>query len=447
MKKLVGWDKFIEEIADEFDIKDGHIRKVFLAKFAYENKSKSNTEICKLIDGLSLENYIRQNTLIYSQFINLPNGYPELEGYRHRFEPLLNWLERTRYPLWLMSYDSIPSNPYYIERSPIESDCYQELLQPGAFLRIKAPRQMGKTWLLEQILTQLQRKGYLTLRYDFRLKDREVFSDYGQFSHSFCAGIGELLNKSDCLDKYWSKNLGFNQNITRYFERYLLQTVDKDKPMVLALDSFDCVFEQEQIAVDFCRLLRGWHDKSRQGKGSNKIWQHLQLVIVHSTDVYSNLNINSSPLAGVGKIVLLPQFTLEQVQKLSQCYQLDLNDDRIKELIKLVGGHPYLITTSFEHLTHPQVEISWQEFLQLAPTDAPPFGDHLRQLLWPLKQHPELATAFAETISSPQPIPLQSDYGFKLYGMGLVNIEGNNYEPKCNLYRQYFSTHLNEIAS
>ncbi|MEY2833180.1 MAG: hypothetical protein RLZZ574_2439, partial [Cyanobacteriota bacterium] len=53
--------------------------------------------------------------------------------------------------------------------------------------------------------------------------------------------------------------------------------------------------------------------------------------------------------------------------------------------------------------------------------------------------------AFTEIVSASQPIPLQSDYGFKLLSMGLVNLEGNNYSPKCNLYRQYFSTHLDEM--
>ena len=444
MKKLEGWNKFIEDIADEFEIRGRHIRKVFLVRFAYENKDKNNEEICQLIDGLSSENYIRQNTLIYRKFTKSKDGYPELKDYQHKFEPLLNWLEQERYPLWLMGYDSIPSNPYYIERSPVESDCYQELLQPGAFLRIKAPRQMGKTWLLEQILTQLNRKGYLALRYDFGLEDAKVFGDYCQFALSFCAGISELLSIPDCPDKYWSKNLGFNQNITRYFEKSFLPTIDK--PIVLALDRFDCVFEHEQIAINFCKLLRGWHDRAQQSDRRGKIWRQLRLIVVHSTDVYSELSINSSPLAGVGKVVFLPQFTLKQVQKLSQCYQLKLTDNQIQELMTLVGGHPYLITTSFEYLTNPLVKITWQEFLQLAPTDAPPFGNHLRQLLWTLRQHPELATAFAETISSPQPIPLQSDYGFKLHGMGLVDIEGNNYEAKCNLYRQYFLTHLNEIT-
>jgi hypothetical protein len=35
-------------------------------------------------------------------------------------------------------------SPFYIERLPIESDCYEEIEQPGALIRIKAPKQIGK---------------------------------------------------------------------------------------------------------------------------------------------------------------------------------------------------------------------------------------------------------------------------------------------------------------
>jgi hypothetical protein len=48
-------------------------------------------------------------------------------------------------------------------------------------------------------------------------------------------------------------------------------------------------------------------------------------------------------------------------------------------------------------------------------------------------------------VTSKQPISLSSECGFKLQSMGLVNLDGDKYSPKCNLYRQYFSVHLEEI--
>ncbi|GGA41752.1 hypothetical protein CYANOKiyG1_60260 [Okeania sp. KiyG1] len=46
----------------------------------------------------------------------------------------------------------------YIERQPIESICYQTILQPGALIPIKAPCKMGKTLLLNQIVNYTRQK-------------------------------------------------------------------------------------------------------------------------------------------------------------------------------------------------------------------------------------------------------------------------------------------------
>ena len=46
----------------------------------------------------------------------------------------------------------------YVKRPPIEADCYAEILQPGALIRIKAPRQMGKTSLMARILHQARER-------------------------------------------------------------------------------------------------------------------------------------------------------------------------------------------------------------------------------------------------------------------------------------------------
>jgi hypothetical protein len=41
---------------------------------------------------------------------------------------------------------------HYVHREPYESQCYQEVLKSGSLIRIKAPRQMGKTSLMSRIL-------------------------------------------------------------------------------------------------------------------------------------------------------------------------------------------------------------------------------------------------------------------------------------------------------
>jgi hypothetical protein len=42
-------------------------------------------------------------------------------------------------------------SPFYINRPPLEEIVYNEIMQPGCLLRIKAPKKMGKSLLLNRL--------------------------------------------------------------------------------------------------------------------------------------------------------------------------------------------------------------------------------------------------------------------------------------------------------
>ncbi|NKB17781.1 MAG: adenylate cyclase, partial [Pseudanabaena sp. CRU_2_10] len=54
-----------------------------------------------------------------------------------------------------------------MERPPIESDCFEAVMGSGALIRIKAPRQMGKSSLLSRILIHAQQQGYKSVHLYF----------------------------------------------------------------------------------------------------------------------------------------------------------------------------------------------------------------------------------------------------------------------------------------
>jgi hypothetical protein len=60
---------------------------------------------------------------------------------------------------------------FYIERSPIEADCYERIVRPSALIRIKAPGHMGKSSLMARILNHAKQQGYQTADINFRLVD------------------------------------------------------------------------------------------------------------------------------------------------------------------------------------------------------------------------------------------------------------------------------------
>jgi hypothetical protein len=327
---------------------------------------------------------------------------------------------------------------FYVERVPYESQCYEEIFKPGCLIRIKAPQQMGKTSLLERILSKARDSDYQTLILDFQLADSTVLTDYSKFLQWFCANASDSLELPDRVAEFWKDMYGLNKNCTRYFQKYLLAEINS--PLVLGLDNVDLVFEESAIFNDFCRLLRGWYDLARQGDRIGDIWKKLRLIVVHSTEVYQSMDINSSPLAGVGLTVELSEFSFQQVQKFAQQHGLSWNDSQVEQLMIVVGGHPALVRQVFDYLKHQ--DITLEELLKTASTEEGVFSNHLRRHLQNLRQHPELAEALSLCVTSAQPVELDSELVFKLHRMGLVKIQGNSVMPRCDLYRQYFCDRL-----
>jgi len=376
-------------------------------------------------------NFLRGNPVDYLNFVEIS----EKLG--------LDWQEIAAEPednldLTQSKHSSPPA--FYVERPPIEADCYQTIRQSGALLRIKGSQQMGKTRLMHRVLDYARDQGGETVTLSFELADHAVFLDLEKFSQWFCVAVGKKLGLPNQLADYWEDMLASNYNTTSYFQDYLLTKITR--PLVLALDKVDLVFEHEEIATDFCRLLRNWHDQAKRGDRYSEIWQKLRLVIVHATEIYGSLDINASPLAGVGVVVALPEFNPEQLQNLAQQHGLTLGTAEVEQLMNLVGGHPYLLQLALEQIKHQNLTLT--QLVLEAPTEAGIYSSHLRQQLGNLQQHPELAKSFREVVTQENPVELKPVVAFKLQSMGLVKLEGNAAKARCELYRKYFPSRLSD---
>ncbi|NEO98113.1 MAG: hypothetical protein F6K58_05335 [Symploca sp. SIO2E9] len=329
---------------------------------------------------------------------------------------------------------------FYVKRPPIESDCCEAIVQPGALLRIKAPQQMGKTWLMHKVLQHAREQGYTTVTLSFDLADSKVFTNLENFSKWFCIAVSQKLELPNHLNNYWEDLLGCNYNNTVYFQNYLLPKVTS--PLVLALDKMDIVFEHPEIALDFCKLLRNWHDQARRGDRTSSIWQKLRLIIVHSTEIYRSLDINSSPLNGVGVVVDLPDFNSQQVEQLARQYRLIWNTNQINQLMELISGHPYLVQLAFNHINYKGITLD--QVLAEAATEAGLYGDHLRRHLRNLEQDPDLTRAFCEVLYAEgnKPVQLKPMPAKYLERLGLVKLQGNFAVLRCQLYCDYFRHRL-----
>ncbi|HEY9800773.1 MAG TPA: AAA-like domain-containing protein [Leptolyngbyaceae cyanobacterium] len=325
------------------------------------------------------------------------------------------------------------ASKFYIERPPIESRCYEEIFKPGSLIRIKAPRQMGKTSLMARILHQASQQNYLTVPLTFQLADGKVFADLDKFLRWFCASVGRRLRIPNKLTDYWDEIFGSKDNCTAYFEEYLLTEINQ--PLVLGLDKVDCVFDYPKIAADFFGLLRAWHEDGK----NREIWKKLRLVVVHSTEVDIPLNINQSPF-NVGLPIELREFNSQQVLDLAKRHGLNWSLTQVEQLMSMIGGHPYLVRVALYQIARK--DITLDSLLETAPTEAGLYGDHLRLHLLKLEEHPELAAAMKKVVAASSPVRLESREWFKLQSMGLLKLQGNDVMPRCNLYRQYFRDRL-----
>ncbi|MCT7994428.1 AAA-like domain-containing protein [Laspinema olomoucense] len=331
------------------------------------------------------------------------------------------------------------ASTFYINRPPIESRCYETITQPGALIRIKAPRQMGKTSLMARILHHAEREGSQTVAVSLQLADRRVFSSLNTFLQWFYASVSLELDRLDLerLAKYsqLAEAIGSNQSCKAYFEQYLLPELNG--PLTLGLDEVDRLFEFPEIADDFFGLLRSLHEEAKR----RDIWKQFRLIVVYSSEVYIPLDVNKSPF-NVGLPIELPEFTPAQVTELAQRHDLQWHSNQVETLMELVGGHPYLVRLALYHIARKDVTLT--QLVQESPTETGLYGDHLRRHLWNLEKYPPLTQAMKAVVAQVDPVRLPGEQGFKLQSMGLVKMRGNDCTPRCRLYAEYFGDRLKD---
>lgn len=333
----------------------------------------------------------------------------------------------------------VPLNShFYIERPPIEQLACAEIERAGSLIRIRAPRMMGKSSLLNRILAHAEAAGYFSIQLDLQDAMADSGASLNQLLRWFSATVSLELDLKPRLDDYWDEEVGSKVSCSLYWQRYLLSKIDR--PIVLALNNIDWLFNYPQIAKEFLALLRSWYEKAKQLPA----WRNLRFVVVYSTDAYVPLDINQSPF-NVGLPLKLPPFSLEQVQELARRYEIDWTDTeagqlRLAALQQLTGGHPHLVHLALYHICRK--ETTPDLLLQYSTTESGIYGDHLRRLLSLIQSDPNLEDAFKQIISADAPMRIESASAYRLDGLGLVRLEGDRVVSSCDLYRLYFKEKL-----
>ncbi len=335
-------------------------------------------------------------------------------------------MQSLEYPDGAVPLDS----PFYLERNGIESVCYQTLEKPASLIRIKAPKLMGKTTLARRIIAQGEKLNYQAVYLDLGGVNKEVITNLDKFLRWLCSKVSLELELDNQVDNAWNTAfLGSNDNCTAYFKKYILKPINS--PLVLVLDEVDRLFPYSEIVEDFFGMLRSWHEKGK----ISEIWKQLRLVLAHSTEVYIPLDYHQSPF-NAGVPVELEEFNQQQVEDLAIRHGINSQDNMLPELIRMIGGHPYLLRLAMYDIVAGKTTL--ENLLRSASTEAGIYRNHLRYLLDILRTAPDLVKALQRVVNSTAGVELDSMEIYKLHSLGLVIRENNHVTPRCQLYRDYF---------
>ena len=321
----------------------------------------------------------------------------------------------------------------YIKRGNNQQLCYHEIDSPGGFLRIKAPRQMGKTSLLSRTLAYSQKQGCKTVLLNFQQAEASVLSDINRLLRWVCANLSLQLELPTTLDNYWDDDLGSKMSCNLFLQSHILQQVSNI--LIIAFEEVNELLAYPTVAHEFLTLLRFWHERAKV----DSHWQNLRLIMVHSTEIYLSLDTNQSPL-NVGLGIDLKPFSMQESTALVNRHSLDLKASQIQELFQLTGGHPYLLRIALYHLENQT--FSFSEIIRTAATDTGIYHNHLHHKLHYLEQYPEISESFLRVLEAESPTILSQVHGFKLQGLGLVSLNGNTVLVSCQLYQKYFKSRI-----
>jgi hypothetical protein len=334
--------------------------------------------------------------------------------------------------IWSYPDGPVPlDSPFYIERPPIEELVYREITQPGCVIRIRGPREMGKSSLVQRLLAFAEAQGYRTVNLNCNQIDSDCLTDLNKLLRCICFSIATELGIDPNLNDIWDEEVGCKLNCSFYLQSYLLKQIQS--PVVLVLNEVDRFFEYPHIATDFFALLRSWCEEARQ----NLNWQKLKLVVVYSTEDYATLDINRSPF-NIGLPIRLSDFTQQQVEDLAQRHGLDWSAGKESaQLMSLVGGHPALIRIALYYICSQVITL--EDLVQEVLANGGIYRYHLWRHWAKLQEKPSLAKIYEKVVTTEESISLNPIEAYKLDSMGLICFEGDRILPRCELYRAYFA--------
>ena len=324
---------------------------------------------------------------------------------------------------------------FYLRRS-VDDELETAISQRDSIMLIKGARQMGKTSLLARGLAYARRSDARAAFVDLQKLNATNLESASSFYLTLCETLADQLDLDTLPSDVWDERRGPNVNFERYLRREVLAKIGV--PLVWGLDEVDRLFGCE-FGGEVFGLFRSWHNE--RALDPTGPWSNLSLIIAYATEAHLFItDMNQSPF-NVGTRLEVDDFNQLQVAELNRRYRGPLrNTDEVNRLVRLVGGHPYLVRRALHELSVDN-KLDIENFESYADQDEWIYGDHLRRILVLLARDPELEEVVRGVLRG-EPCPSPESF-YRLRASGVINgSTQNDARPRCRLYAQYLRRHL-----
>jgi hypothetical protein len=321
------------------------------------------------------------------------------------------------------------ANLYYIERG-VEKPLLAEAALFGNTVTIEAPRQIGKSSLLQRYLTAAQAAGQRVALVDFSLFNEFHFARFEDLMRQIADKISGELG----IEQTSAQDVGDSVKFTNWIKEQILPAIAD--PVLLAFDEADAVFDYD-YRRDFFKMLRSWWNL----RWRDEKWERLGLAMVISTE--RNLLVDKATISpfNIGEHVRLQPFTSDECRQFNERFQQftgrSLDDGQVRQLWEFLGGQPYLTHTALKAVILDRL-LTPDDLVETADEDDGLFADHLRALLARLLKRPDyrLAETFREILDG-NPVADRLAAG-RLKAAGLAREHRRAFLPANQLYARFF---------
>lgn len=321
---------------------------------------------------------------------------------------------------------------WYVARPTEEEQALDALQYPGAAVVLMGAEGFGKTWLLESILSQLQSRGRVVNLNLRAFGHADIMASYSRFLRELARQI--LVDAcgvppeqaAATLDEAWRYSDNPIDNLNSTMKRHILGSFADGRWLIIALDGVEALSRHPYLE-DFFTLLRNWMENAGRPQ-----WSSLRLLVSLAMPPRLLItNVHQSPF-NIATYVYLDELSDEQVAKLATLYGLAWGPAERRQLMSVIGGHPYL--------------------LRLAMTDAVRHGHSVADILAPghrvfteflghyerfLRANPTLRDAMLRALTDPQAaLDFESFDRLQHAGLLLRDELSGLLRPRCTLYRR-----------